>query len=194
MRYSLAAPSRFQLEIRKSRFLARAAPVADEAAARAFIASHRAADASHNSWAWKIAAQYRSSDDGEPAGSAGRPILAAIEHFAGDQLVVLVSRWYGGIPLGMGGLIRAYGGCASQCLQAGQRQPLQHLLQLTCQLEHAVHAHLLGRLPSLQVQVLQQDYQAEGIRLLLQLPAEQRNALQQLLNSLSRGQSTLREL
>ena len=46
----------------------------------------------------------------------------------------------------------------------------------------------------MQVQVLQQDYQAEGVRLLLQLPAEQRNALQQLLNSLSRGQSTLREL
>jgi TetR/AcrR family transcriptional regulator len=65
-------------------------------------------------------AQYRSNDDGEPGGTAGRPILAAIEAQDCDQVVVLVIRWYGGIQLGTGGLARAYGGGANKCLQAAK--------------------------------------------------------------------------
>src|SRR3990167_6314868 len=121
MPFPLLGPCEYREEIRKSRFLARAAPVASAAEAQAFIAAARDPSASHNCWAWKVGNQYRFSDDGEPGGTAGRPILAAIEGQAFDQVVVLVIRWYGGIQLGTGGLARAYGGSANKCLQAAPR-------------------------------------------------------------------------
>lgn len=101
---TLLGPAQLQLEVRKSRFLAHAAPVADAEAALAFIAATSVREATHNCWAWRIGAQYRFNDDGEPGGSAGRPILAAIEGQGLDQVVVLVTRWFGGIKLGVGGL------------------------------------------------------------------------------------------
>lgn len=103
---TLQGLAEYREEIRKSRFHTIAAPVADEDEAQAFIAAHRDASAGHNCWAWKCGAQYRFSDDGEPGGSAGRPILAAIEGQDMDCVAVLVSRWFGGIKLGTGGLAR----------------------------------------------------------------------------------------
>jgi len=97
-------------EIKKSRFRAIAAPVADEAAAKAFVASYSDPLASHNCFAWRIGQAYRFHDAGEPSGTAGKPILAAIDGQALDHVAVLVIRWFGGILLGSGGLIRAYGG------------------------------------------------------------------------------------
>jgi putative IMPACT (imprinted ancient) family translation regulator len=67
---------------------------------------------------------YRSSDDGEPAGTAGRPILAAIDGQGFDRVMVVVTRWFGGIKLGAGGLVRAYGGAAAECLRTAPRVPL----------------------------------------------------------------------
>src|SRR5690606_1105619 len=124
MAFTLVAPCEYREEIRKSRFLALAAPVESAQQALAFIDQHRDSSASHNCWAFKCGAQYRFSDDGEPGGTAGRPILAAIEGQVHDQVVVLVIRWYGGIPLGTGGLARAYGGSAAKCLQGGERVEL----------------------------------------------------------------------
>ena len=72
---TLAAPASHALEIRHSRFLAHAAPVDAPAAALEFIGRVSAADASHNCWAWRIGQDYRSGDDGEPAGTAGRALM-----------------------------------------------------------------------------------------------------------------------
>src|SRR3546814_4969762 len=94
---SLAAPHHFAKEVRKSRFVAHAAPIADEDEALRFIAGQCDATASHNCWAWRIGERYRFHDDGEPGGTAGRPILAAIDGQGLDQVVVLVMRWFGGI-------------------------------------------------------------------------------------------------
>ena len=76
---TLAAPASHLLEVRHSRFLARAAAAQAPAQAMEFIAHASDPDASHNCWAWRVGQDYRSSDDGEPAGTAGRPILAAID-------------------------------------------------------------------------------------------------------------------
>jgi putative IMPACT (imprinted ancient) family translation regulator len=89
-------------------------------------------NATHNCWAWKIGDQYRSTDDGEPGGTAGRPILAAIDAQDCDQVVVLVIRWYGGIQLGTGGLARAYGGGANKCLQPAPKIELISRVPLSC--------------------------------------------------------------
>jgi len=81
--------------------------VAVAQAAQAALAGLIDADATHNCWAWRYGTHSRSSDDGEPAGTAGRPILAAIDGQGLDRLLVVVTRWYGGIKLGAGGLVRA---------------------------------------------------------------------------------------
>lgn len=114
---TLAAPASIALEVKHSRFVAQAVPVDSPQAALDALARLRDPSATHNGWAYRIGAQYRSSDDGEPAGTAGRPILAAIDGQGVDRVVVVVTRWYGGIKLGAGGLVRAYGGCAAECLR-----------------------------------------------------------------------------
>ena len=109
---TLAAPASHALEIKHSRFLAQACPINSAAEALAFFDAVSTPDATHNCWAYRYGNEYRSSDDGEPAGTAGRPILAAIDGQGYDRVAVVVTRWYGGIKLGAGGLVRAYGGTA----------------------------------------------------------------------------------
>ena len=79
--------------------------------------------ASHNCYAWRLSAlEARASDDGEPGGTAGRPILAAIEAAGLEGVCVVVTRYYGGTKLGTGGLARAYGGAAAAALAEGERK------------------------------------------------------------------------
>ena len=118
---TLIAPHRVEVEVKKSRFVACAAPAATSDAALAFLREVADASATHNCWAYRIGDQYRSSDDGEPGGTAGRPILAAIDGQGVDRVMVVVTRWYGGIKLGAGGLVRAYGGAAAECLRTAPR-------------------------------------------------------------------------
>ena len=117
---TLAAAVSEEFEIRHSRFIAHAAPVADLAATLAFYQAVSDPDASHNCWAWRLDSGYRFNDDGEPASSAGKPILAAIEGKQLHRVMVVVTRHFGGIKLGVGGLIRAYGGSAAKCLDQGR--------------------------------------------------------------------------
>ncbi|UVE18397.1 IMPACT family protein [Pseudomonas sp. LS44] len=194
MPFTLDAPCEYREEIRKSRFHALAAPIGSAAEAQAFIVAHSDAAASHNCWAWKVGNQYRFSDDGEPGGTAGRPILAAIEAQDGDQIAVLVIRWYGGIQLGTGGLARAYGGSAAKCLQAGERRELLQLQRARCHLEFAVLPLFKARLGEFGARLDEERFDASGAELHLAVPAEQGVALQRLLADLSRGRSQLQLL
>lgn len=177
MSQTLAAPASCLREVRHSRFLAHADTVATPDAALAFVQRLREPDANHHCWAYRIGAQYRSSDDGEPSGTAGRPILAAIDGQGLDQVVVLVIRWFGGIKLGAGGLVRAYGGVAAECLRSAARRPLVVLceLQLHARFDDigAVHAAM----QAFGAQVLEEAFDSDGLRLRLTLPQEQRPAL-----------------
>lgn len=191
MTWTLVAPCDYQENIRKSHFLALAALIADDAAAQAFIATHSASDATHNCWAWKIGQQYRFNDDGEPGGTAGRPILAAIEGQDFDQVVVLVIRWYGGILLGTGGLVRAYGGCAAKCLQAGQRQQVVARMAMLCRCAFAEHARVRQCLLLAEAVIDEERYLADGVEVRFQIAPERREALQWQLADLSRGRIRL---
>lgn len=121
MKQTVGAPARYESEpVKGSRFIVDIVPVANETQAREALAAVAAefSDASHHCWAWRIAspAIERASDDGEPSGSAGRPILAQL---AGRELVdtaAIVTRYFGGTKLGVGGLVRAYGGAAGEAL------------------------------------------------------------------------------
>jgi uncharacterized YigZ family protein len=187
MSFTLAGPASYAEEIRKSRFTCLAAPIASEAEAQAFLAAHRDTSAGHNCWAWKLGAQYRFSDDGEPGGTAGRPMLAAIEGQAMDRVVVLVSRWFGGIKLGTGGLARAYGGCAAKCLQDAARIELVPSSRLAFACGFAEHALLKARILALGAGIEDEAYGAEGVDIRLSLPDAKVEELQRLLGDLSRG-------
>lgn len=102
--------------IKKSRFVTHAACVTSQAESLEFYDSVADPQATHNCWAWRINFQVRSSDDGEPSGTAGRPILNVIEHRHLENTMVIVTRYYGGINLGVGGLVRAYSGGTAKCL------------------------------------------------------------------------------
>jgi uncharacterized YigZ family protein len=110
-----AAPVHIELRVSNSRFITHLAPVADVAAARAFIASIRAKmpDANHHVYAYVIGhggtTTLGMSDDGEPSGTAGRPALAVLKGSGLGDVVVVVTRYFGGTLLGTGGLVHAYG-------------------------------------------------------------------------------------
>src|ERR1700744_3193617 len=129
--FTLESISTYSQEIKRSRFTATAAPIADMDAAKNFIAQNSIADANHNCWAWRVGASYRFSDDGEPSGTAGKPILQALDGQLLDNVAIVVTRWFGGTLLGSGGLMRAYGGTASACLRAAIRIPIVVTVEAT---------------------------------------------------------------
>ena len=187
---TLAAPARFERRIRHSRFLALATSVDDVAAAAAWITAQTDAAASHNGWAYRVGDACRCSDDGEPAGTAGRPILQAIDGQGLDHVGVLVSRWFGGIKLGAGGLMRAYGGTAAECLRTAPRRSLRLLITANVQATPAVLARLRGRLARFEATL---DATARsGTALVLRLPAEHLPALERWLADQTRGQGHCR--
>ncbi len=169
---TLAAQARHEVEIRHSRFLAQAAPVASADEALDFLQSVSVADATHNCWAYRIGSGYRSSDDGEPAGTAGRPILAAIDGQGYDRVMVVVTRWFGGTKLGAGGLVRAYGGAAAECLRLAPRLPLVETARLGLHIDFADLGTVHNLLPACGAVKLAETYRADGVRLALELPAD----------------------
>lgn len=181
----------YREDIRKSRFITLAGPINSAADAMSFIERHSDLAATHNCWAWKLGGQYRSNDDGEPGGTAGRPILAAIEAQDCDQVVVLVIRWYGGIQLGTGGLARAYGGGASKCLQQAPKRLLVQRSEFTCSCSFSELALVKLRLAEVDGLVLNEQFTANGVDLLIALGDAHRAPLQQQLADLSRGRILL---
>lgn len=114
--------------VERSRFLALVEPVEDAAGAASFLAAIRAEHhkATHHCSAWRTGlpggSMWGAADDGEPSGSAGLPILKAIDGSGLSDVVVVVVRWYGGVKLGTGGLVRAYGGVAARALSRVERR------------------------------------------------------------------------
>ncbi|EGX57010.1 hypothetical protein SZN_25065 [Streptomyces zinciresistens K42] len=112
-----------ETEVNRSRFLCALAPAATEREAQDFLTAVRKehADATHNCWAYVIgagAAVQKASDDGEPGGTAGVPMLQMLLRRDMRYVVAVVTRYYGGVKLGAGGLIRAYGGAVGEALDA----------------------------------------------------------------------------
>jgi len=188
---TLAGPAEFVLEAKKSRFLARAVPVDSPEAALTWLQQSGDPQATHNCWAYRIGAAYRFNDDGEPGGSAGRPILAAIDGQGLDQVVVLVIRWYGGTNLGVGGLVRAYGGAAAECLRTAARRALVDWCEAELACEFALSGSVHGLLEAFSASKLTESFDEHGLRLSLRLPASSYEALAARLRDLSRGAARL---
>lgn len=134
-----------ELEIKKSRFIAWAAPVATREEALQWVERARVEfpDARHHCWAYQlggseVATHAAANDDGEPSGTAGRPILNVIQHKHIGNVLVIVTRYFGGIKLGAGGLVRAYSGAAELVLSGlpVQEPVLTERVGIECDFAH----------------------------------------------------------
>ena len=191
---TLAQPNRHLEEIKKSRFLALAAPVASTGQALAFLREVSDPAATHNCWAWRIGQDYRFNDDGEPGGTAGRPILQAIEGQGIDRVMVVVTRWYGGIKLGAGGLVRAYGGTAAECLRHAERVPIVAMARLAMHCDFAELALLKARLKELQAEIEHESFGTDGVELQLRVPENHAREARLRISDISRGRSEAKRL
>ena len=187
--HTLAAPFQHSEDIRKSRFLAHAAPVTTPQQAVAYVHEVGDASATHNCWAYRIGQDYRFNDDGEPGGTAGRPILQAIEGQGIDRVVVVVTRWFGGIKLGAGGLARAYGGTAAECLRLAERTPIVAMARLGVHCDFAELGLMKARLKDFGAQFEQEIFDAEGVTLHLRIPADWVSDAKARIVDISRGRS-----
>ncbi|PIM53280.1 IMPACT family protein [Roseateles chitinivorans] len=136
---SLAAPVHAELIIKKSRFIGCVEAVPDRAAALARVARLRAEHpgAAHVCWALMAGGQSAANDDGEPGGTAGRPMLEVLRHQDLDGVLATVVRYFGGVKLGAGGLVRAYTDAIAQALLKAEKVPVVRLRTLRCTLPYA---------------------------------------------------------
>ena len=214
----LAGPAEYEEKIQRSVFIGRAEPCHSEAEARELLNRVRAAhrDATHNCWAYRIfltpeAVTEYSSDDGEPSGTAGRPILGAIQQRAGGpsagdgarmrpfvtgrhnglfNVLVVVTRYFGGVKLGVRGLIEAYSGVAAKTLDAAQTVERVPVRPLTVRLPWASVGTVTRLLEGQGAEGLAWDYGGEetasspGVSVTTRIPCASFEPLAQTLDSL----------
>ncbi|MDN5781309.1 MAG: IMPACT family protein [Luteimonas sp.] len=185
----MAAPAADAIEVKHSRFVANAIPVESAEQAMQALAAVSIADATHNCWAWRIGGDYRSNDDGEPAGTAGRPILAAIDGQGIDRAVVVVTRWFGGIKLGAGGLVRAYGGAAAECLRLAERVALVETRDIVLHAPFEDLGSVHAALAAVSAEKLSETFDPDGVRLVLRLPDDSVDALKLRLRDATRDRA-----
>jgi uncharacterized YigZ family protein len=190
-RFVLAGAATLRQEVKKSIFVANAANISAPEAALEFVAAVADRGATHNCWAYRIGQQYRFNDDGEPGGTAGRPILQAIDGQGMDRTVVVVTRWYGGIKLGAGGLARAYGGCAAECLRLAAKTEAIEMASVAFALPFSVLPLLHARLAEFEASITEERFGAAGADLHLALPAARVAALRTWVTDATRGRSTV---
>ncbi len=185
--FTLATKTEQWLEVKQSRFLATGFPIDSVDDAMALLDVVKQQPATHHCWAYRLGSNYRFSDDGEPAGTAGRPILSAIDGQQLDAVMMIVTRWYGGINLGTGGLVRAYGGAAAECLRLAERKPLLVWLEAKLQCDFSLTGSVHTALHQYQAEKLGEDFNESGWQLHFRIPTQYFEALATKINDLSRG-------
>ncbi|MDA8452089.1 IMPACT family protein [Acidovorax sp. NCPPB 3859] len=140
MPQTLRAPSHSELVIKKSRFIGCVQPVADRTAAQLVVDGLRRdhPGAAHVCWALLAGGQSAAVDDGEPGGTAGRPMLEVLRHQDLEGVLATVVRYFGGVKLGAGGLVRAYADTVAQALLQADKVPLERMATLQCLVPYAL--------------------------------------------------------
>jgi uncharacterized YigZ family protein len=190
---TLSGPARFETEIKRSRFVAHAARVETLDETVNFYESVADLAATHNCWAWKLDQQYRFNDDGEPAGTAGKPILAAIEGKELDQVMIIVTRYFGGIKLGAGGLVRAYSGAAARCIRQAEVVQIQPQLECSVQADFCWTGQVYSALESCEAEKLEETFADGGITMLARIRESAFDELRVLLRDVTRGEARVRK-
>lgn len=189
MPQTIAAPATSELLIKKSRFLAYIHPVPDRAAAQAIVARLRAEHpaAAHVCWALLAGGQSAAVDDGEPGGTAGRPMLDVLRHQDLEGVLAAVVRYYGGVKLGAGGLVRAYTDAVAQALLTAEKVAILRYTALCCTLPYALEGLLRRELAAAGAELLEVAH-GQDVRLAFRLAERAAPDLVARLNEASSGQ------
>lgn len=180
-----------ELRVKKSRFIALAASVDTEQDAADFINNARVefSNATHYCYAYTIGAGskkiFRSNDAGEPANSAGKPILQAVESSEFRNAICVVIRYFGGIKLGIGGLIRAYGQTAKDCLNNAETVARIPSVSLQVEMPYACIGAVVNLIARLKGKILSMD-QAEKARVVVRIRCSMVSSLEEGVKAISR--------
>jgi uncharacterized YigZ family protein len=192
-----AREHRVEAEIQRSRFITTVAPAptVDDAVRFVRRVSEEFADATHNCWAYVVGppgstAHIGMSDDGEPHGTAGRPMLTVLLHADVGDVAAVVTRYYGGTKLGTGGLARAYSGGVQDALLAMPRAERVELVELTVQLDYGHVDALRQLLPSFEAEVAAQEFLAR-VTYTLRLPRAAAARFRRAVADATRGQGVV---
>jgi uncharacterized YigZ family protein len=192
MPFTLAAPAHHQLIIKKSQFIACVEPMADRASAQARVAALRAEHpgAAHVCWALLAGGQSAAVDDGEPSGTAGRPMLEVLRHQQLEGVLASVVRYFGGVKLGAGGLVRAYTDSVAQALLSADKIAQVALCEGSATAAYPLEGVLRRELAQAGAQLLAVSHASE-VCLRWRLPADQMPALSSRLREVCAGRVQL---
>ncbi|WP_029479353.1 IMPACT family protein [Deinococcus frigens] len=188
---TLAGEHRHSAVVENSEFLAFAARADTPPEALAYLETvrERYPDATHHCWAYQIGTEYRFNDDGEPSGTAGAPLLRAIGGQELDHVMAVVVRYHGGVKLGTGGLVRAYGGTAAQCLRTAPRLEVRPRQRLRVRVPFPHLSALYHLLDTFDTARGEEEYTASGVEMTLCLFPEDVEAFTAALADATRGEA-----
>ena len=192
MPQTLTSPARSELILKKSRFLCCVEPMASRALAQERVQALRQQHpgAAHVCWALLAGGQSAANDDGEPGGTAGRPMLDVLRHQDLEGVLATVVRYFGGVKLGAGGLVRAYTDAVAQALLAAkaadQFKPLQRMASLTCSVPYALEGWVRREVQAHHATLLDVSH-TSVVTLHMTLPEPQAAALVARLNDGGQG-------
>ena len=197
-RYPIPAQRfRAEIEVERSRFITTLQEVCSAEEAQTFVADLKAEfpDANHNCWAYLVGPPGSSdriglSDDGEPHGVAGRPMLTCLQHSGLGDVVVVVTRYFGGIKLGKGGMVKAYTAAVKTALEQLTRCQRVAWVYLDISFDYSLLTPLQNRLDNFEAEVLNSDY-ADKVSQRIRLPDEQQAGFEQMFVDLTAGQGEL---
>ena len=186
--WTLAAPAEGIFSEKRSKFLAFAYPVTTEEEALAYVSEVGAKyyDARHVCWAYRLGPAgdpYRSNDDGEPSGTAGKPILGILQSQELTEVIVLVVRYFGGVKLGTSGLIEAYREATLEALAHAERRECVLEARFEVSFSYDLMGIVMRQVKEMEATILAQDFR-ETCSLILQIRLGQADELQSRLDRL----------
>ena len=188
MPLTLAAPVHSERIIKKSRFIGCVQPMSDRAGAQKVVAAlwDQHPGARHVCWALLAGGQSAAVDDGEPSGTAGRPMLDVLRHQDLEGVLATVVRYFGGVKLGAGGLVRAYTDAVAQALLEAEKVPIVRLATLRCVVPYAMEGLLRRELDAAGASLLAVAH-GQAVELCFSLPEAAAAALRARLAEAGQG-------
>ena len=190
MHYTLSSAVHSDFVIKKSRFIGLITPVSGREEAQKIVHEiwQQHPSATHVCWALLAGGHSAAVDDGEPGGTAGRPMLEVLRHHDLEGVLAVAIRYYGGIPLGAGGLVRAYTDTVVQALAKAEKIPLRKKVQLSFQVQYALEGSLRRLCHQLSAELIQVEH-FDYVSFTVELAQDQQAELEKQVNEISQGKA-----
>ena len=195
MHYTLSSATHSDFVIKKSRFIGLITPVSGREEAQKIVHEiwQQHPSATHVCWALLAGGHSAAVDDGEPGGTAGRPMLEVLRHHDLEGVLAVAIRYYGGIPLGAGGLVRAYTDTVVQALAKAEKIPLRKKVQLSFQVQYALEGSIRRLCQQLSAELIQVGH-LDAVGFTIELAQDQQAEFEKQVNEISQGKAVWVEI